>query len=368
MKIKIKFIGIFTLGLFLFLFYMSFIIILFLELLLPMIGLTDNVVAVMIVFFTTFLTGGMFFSIWFIQPIILMLGLINKLSCGDYNEQEVWDMIRNKKGDIKRKYWIYKELITDFDALTEQLKQAETERIHLEKAKQDWVRGISHDIKTPLSYVVGYSSLLLSPDHSWEPSEQQNFLLQINQKGKYIETLIDNLNLSFRLEDKTNPIPLQMKCFNLIPFMEKLIADMLNEDSSMSQSLSLETIDSQLDIEIDEGLLYRAVINLISNAMRHNPDGTDIKVQIKRSKEGYIDISVCDNGIGMSQETIKSLFDKYHDKRISGSGKIDYAGGLGLSIVKSIVEVHHGELLVNSKVNEGTTFIMHLPSRQATCD
>jgi signal transduction histidine kinase len=210
---------------------------------------------------------------------------------------------------------------------------------------------------------VGYSSLLLSPDHSWESTEQQNFLYQIHQKGQYIESLINSMNLSFRLEDNAHPMPLQIHNFDLVPFMENLMADMLNQEPDKIFVLSLESIDAHLDIEADDKLLYRAIANLIGNAMQHNPAGTNIKIKIKRSGQG-VDILVCDNGVGMSQETIGTLFEKYHDNQNPQNGKIDYASGLGLSIVKSIVDAHHGELLIYSKENAETVFTIHIPTEQ----
>ena len=119
-----------------------------------------------------------------------------------------------------------------------------------------------------------------------------------------------------------------------------------------------------MNIEADEQLLYRAVTNLISNALRHNPAGTDIKVKIKRDIQENVYIAVCNNGIGMPKEMIDTLFGKYYDHHTAPKGKKDYVGGLGLSIVKSIIDAHNGKILVESKKNEGTTFIIHLPIEQ----
>ena len=355
MKLKIKFIGFFTLGLILFLFYMTLMMVFSLEVIMPWMELTDNVVAFIVLFLFTFFSGGIFFSIWFVQPILSMMKCISELSCGNYNQSRNYT-------SLKKRHWLYIELMADLDELSVKLQQAEIERQNLEHAKQNWVRGISHDIKTPLSYIVGYSSLLLSPDHSWESTEQQNFLSQIHQKGQYIESLINSMNLSFRLEDNVHPIPLQIHNFDLIPFMENLMADMLNQEPSKKFAISFESMDAHLDIEADDKLLYRAIANLIGNAMQHNPAGADIKIKIKQSGQG-VDILVCDNGVGMSQEAIDTLFDKYHDNQNTQNGKIDYASGLGLSIVKSIVDANHGELLVYSKENVETIFTIRFPAK-----
>lgn len=364
MKIKFRFISFFTFGLILFLLYITLIIVLLLEIFLPWAGIPDNALAFAMVFAAAFVSGGGLFSFWFVRPILSMMKVIGAMSVGNYHEPELLDKTKKKNGKLRKRYWLYKELIVDIENLAGQLMQAEIERDKLEQAKQDWVRGISHDIKTPLSYVVGYSALLLSPDHEWTAEEQQTFLSQIQEKGKYIEGLINNLNLSFRLEDNTKPLPLQISSFDLIVFMEKLVADMLNQQSKIEYPISIETLDSYMNMEADEQLLYRAITNLLNNAMRHNPAGTEIKVVIRRNRQEGVSILLSDNGTGMPPEVLDTLFEKYHDSDIVKKGKRDYTGGLGLSIVKSIIDAHNGEIFVESKVNEGTTFTIHLPMEQ----
>lgn len=361
MKIKFKFIVFFTLGLVLFFLYISLMVIFLLEVVLPWVGMQENTVAFSVVFIASFISGGFFLSTYFVQPIVSMMMLIGEISSGNYNHQKLWNKIKKKNGQLKSRYWLYKELLSTLDLLAAQLKQSEIERIKLEQAKQDWVRGISHDIKTPLSYIVGYSSLLLSPDHNWEAEEQQSFLSHIYQKGIYIESLINSMNLSFRLNDSTKPLPLRIASFDLIALMEKLVADLLNKEAGNQHSLSLQALDAHLNINADEQLLYRAFSNLISNAIRHNPAGTDIIVEVKRSKNAGVTILVQDNGVGMSQEKMDTLFANYHNNSIESESKRDYMGGLGLSIVKNIVDAHNGKLLVESKVNKGTVFTVDLP-------
>lgn len=358
MRATVRFVAFITAGLFAYIFWMTGFIVLFLEAILPHFKLTDNqtAAAVWTAMVCSAISGGVLFSYWFVKPIAAMMRLIGDISAGNYNRQDAFQKIYKKSGKLKLTYWLYKELVSDVHLLAAQLKQAESEREKLEQAKQDWVRGISHDIKTPLSYVVGYSSLLTS-SHDWSEEERQNFLSQIYHKGKYIEKLINNLNLSFRLEDNSKPLPLQISAFDLISFIKNLAADLLNQQPGADYPISVQTLDVHLNIEADEQLLYRAFANLIGNAVIYNPTGTEIKISIKRDEQTGVNITVCDNGVGMSQETIDNLFTKYGDT----NGKKDYAGGLGLSIVKSIVEAHQGKIFAESKESEGMSFIIHLP-------
>ncbi len=364
MKIKIKFISFFSLGLLLFLVYMSLVMMFSFDVILPALNLTDNTLAFLIVFIASFLSGGIFFSNYFVQPIISMISLIGELSLGNLSPCKTWHTFRKSNGKLKSKYWLYQELISHLELLADRLNQSEQERQKLEEAKQNWIRGISHDLKTPLSYIIGYSSLLLSPDHEWTKEEHQHFLSHIHDKGTYIETLIHNLNLSFRLNDSSKPIPLQLSSFDLIDLLEKLIAYLLNQDTEETYSISLHALDDHLLIEADEHLLYRMLLNLISNSIQHNPPQTEITVEVKRSTDNHIGIVVKDNGLGMSQEKLSHLFESYYSHNASGTYKHDYVSGLGMSIVKSIIEVHQGTLQVESTLNVGTTFMIALPLTQ----
>lgn len=361
MKIKVRFIGFFTLGLMLFLLYLTMIVVFLLEVFLPFLAITDNAPTFAAVFLAAFVSGGALFSFWFVRPITAMTSIISEISAGNFISQEM-RRLYDRNGGLKLRYRLYKELISDVDSLAEQLNQAETEREKLEQAKGDWVRGISHDLKTPLSYVVGYSALLLSQDHSWTQEEQKNFLSQIHQKGKYIESLINNMNLSFRLDDNTKPLPLQISAFDLIAFIENLAAEALNQQTDAEYPISVQSLDERLNIEADKQLLYRAVSNLIDNALRYNTAGTEITVIVKRNGKEGVNISVCDNGIGVPPETAENLFVKYS----SANGKKDYAGGLGLSIVKNIVEAHNGSVSVENGNGKGFTFHICLPLKQGS--
>ena len=128
MKLKMKLIVFFTLGLMLFLFYMTLMMIFSLKVIMPWMGLTDNVVAFVVLFLFTFLSGGIFFSIWFVRPIVSMMTFIRELSCGNYNQQ-------GNNSIIEKRHWLYKELMADLNVLAVKLQQAEIERQKLEQAE-----------------------------------------------------------------------------------------------------------------------------------------------------------------------------------------------------------------------------------------
>jgi signal transduction histidine kinase len=363
MRIKLRFFGFIAVGLFAYFFWMTGFVLLFSEVILPRTATSDDfttaVVWICIVF--SALSGAVFLSYWFVKPIAAMLRMIRDISAGRFNRQVALRKIYKKSQKLKARYWLYRELVSDVGSLAEQLEQADAEREKLEQAKRDWVRGISHDIKTPLSYVVGYSSLLLSQDHDWSREEQREFLNQIYEKGKYIESLVNNLNLSFRLEDHANPLPLNMTVFDLRPFLEKLVADLRGRSTDKSRSVALHIAERHLAIEADNQLLYRAIFNLVDNAISHNPAGTEVQIEVKRDGKDFVCISVRDNGVGMPQDVTESLFGKHDTPKTAASGKKDYAGGLGLSIVKSIVEAHNGHVSAHGNEGAGVAVAVRLP-------
>ncbi len=354
MKIKIKFTLFFFIGLLFFIFYSGLVMLFFFDLFLPLfrVGSNDNLNVFLIVFTFALLSGGMLFSRFFIHPLVFILSITNRLSEGKYDISAMEETLYNKRGKLKKKYILYSEAIDSLNSLSTALLTAKDEHRKLEKAKKDWISGISHDIKTPLSYIVGYSALLSNKDYSFEENEIQNYLAQINTKGKYLENLVEDLNLSFMLTDGEARPPFLITDFDLIRFLREVIADVASIPYADGFYFSFDADQSGIQISADKKLLYRAFQNILQNAVRHNPTGTHIDICVKSSPEGIV-ISISDNGIGFSKEDAAKIFDRY-SKAAEGSG-------LGLSIVKEIIKAHNGNIYAKSQPDIGSTFYVSLP-------
>lgn len=354
-KLYFRFIAYFTVGLFIFLVYFVTLFMLLTQLIYsesaskPLYVINSSIdyfPSILIIAFC-FITGGILFCLFLVRPLYLIIGSISKLSKGDYI---IAEKAFTKNGKLKWCHFMYKEVIVNIKALGNKLQETEIEREKLEMAKTDWLAGVSHDLKTPLSYINGYSSLMLNKNHNFSEEERMTFLNNIYKKGVYIEKLIDDLSLTFFI-DSSGKIQLKHTQVEMVAFLQKLIADVANNPKSENQIFEFHTDLRRLHLVIDEMLMYRAIYNLLINCVEHNPDGTEINVVLKQTSKGTC-IDITDNGIGMDVEMTSDIFDKYYSsKNHHTQGK-----GLGLFISMQIIDAHEGSISVSSTIGKGTSF------------
>ena len=294
---------------------------------------------------------------WYVgKPVYYMIRWIQHLAYGDYHppvqRKEIYSRKTNK---LKGSYRVYKELIDHLQTLTQTLKKNDRERRKMDRMKKEWMAGVSHDLKTPLTYITGYSTMLLSNRYHWSEEEQKEFLMEIQGKAEHMNELIQDLNLSFRLEGSN--YPLEMEKGDVVELVRRTVADVASAPWANGYSLSFETVESRLHMRVDAKLFKRALRNLLVNSVTHNPKGTRIRVTLQKLKE--IRISIEDNGKGMDEETVDHLFQKYY--RGTSTDAIAEGTGLGMAVAQQLISAHNGHIQVKSRVNEGTTMHIVLP-------
>lgn len=290
------------------------------------------------------------------KPLYYIIGWINRLAGGIYVEPEKHQKIYSRNGTkLKRPYRLFKELFTQLHTLSDVLENNKQERSRLDEMKKEWIAGISHDLKTPLTYIKGYSSMLLSSQYDWTEEEKIKFLMEIEQKANHMEELIGDLNLSFRLDEQQ--LPLNREPTDLIEFVRRILVDVTNDPRAAGYHLFLETNESHIQTLLDVKLLQRALHNLILNAILHNPVGTSVKVHILQNS--HLHIVIEDDGIGMDEATIDRLFNKYY--RGTSTDILSEGTGLGMAIAKQLIIAHGGDIEVTSRVDEGTSISVKLP-------
>jgi signal transduction histidine kinase len=259
-------------------------------------------------------------------------------------------------GQLKQTYKVYDDVIADLHKLTDTLKSSDLERKKLEKSREEWMTGISHDLKTPISVVKGYATLLANKDYRWSSKEIREFSSIIHGRMDYMERLVEDFNLTFQL--KNDALPMKLELCNLVELVRQAIVDVANDPQVENQyEFSYEPTFEAIYRKVDPKLFKRAMINLISNAVKHNSPGTIIRISIqkKNNNQGVslIHIIVQDNGIGMDEVTIKNLFNRYY----IGSDSPERKGstGLGMTISNEIIQAHGGKIEVYSILDEGTT-------------
>ena len=227
-----------------------------------------------------------------------------------------------------------------------------------EKAKTTFVSVVSHELKTPISLIKSYASTLNRGDVEWEPDVVHDGLQVIEEEADRLSSLVDNLL-------DVNRVQFGTLTLRLAPVDLRELAVRLCENFSIqTQEHTLETQfphDFPL-IEADEQRLQQVLANLISNAIKYSPDGGLIEVSGETLSDA-VTISVRDNGIGIPLHEQEAIFDHFY--RVDNDLARETQGaGLGLYIVRSIVEAHGGHIAVMSTLGQGATFRFTLPLSQ----
>ncbi|QEY89792.1 sensor histidine kinase [Bacillus amyloliquefaciens] len=144
-------------------------------------------------------------------PLLFIVSWIENLSKEKYEEPYDWKFHSSKYRHNKSGYKTYQELMQALSELTSTLQRNKAERELLEKTREEWMAGVSHDLKTPLSVIKGYTVLLSSNEYEWENQQVRDFSLIMEERVEYMEKLIEDFNLTFQLKNESLPIHLEEK-------------------------------------------------------------------------------------------------------------------------------------------------------------
>ena len=222
------------------------------------------------------------------------------------------------------------------------------------QARANWISGVSHDIRTPLSMIMGYAGRIATDTAASGNIRQEAEIIRA-QSAK-IKDLVQDLNLVSQLEYEMQP--LHKEPVRLSKLLRSYAADLLNagigEKHSIEVEISPETETAVIDC--DARLISRAIGNLVQNSINHNPQGCDISLSLVCSSEN-VSITVADNGVGMSAEKLRELEEKPHYME-STDERLDLRHGLGLLLVRQIVEAHDGIMKIESTPQSGYNAIL----------
>ncbi|KEP28150.1 HAMP domain-containing sensor histidine kinase [Bacillus zhangzhouensis] len=262
---------------------------------------------------------------------------------------------KNKKGRIKREYRLFEDILKTMDQLTNTLKENEANRRKIQTTREEWIAGLSHDLKTPLSTIYGYGLMLESNQYQWSKEEVMEMGQVIREKSEYMSTLIEDLNLTYRL--KNGALPINRKPVVLGEFLASIIDEFSRSSFSEDFPSSFEDQTDGVMFEIDKAWFRRVIENLLANAVKHNQKGTHITATLSETNK-EVRIEMKDNGCGMEQETVDHLFNRYY--RGTNTNDPTNGTGLGLAIAKELVLLHDGDIQVESELGEGTTIVIVL--------
>lgn len=226
--------------------------------------------------------------------------------------------------------------------------------------RANWISGVSHDIRTPLSMIMGYAERIAQDETASQSVVEQAEI--VRKQSIKIKELVQDLNLVSQLEYEMQP--LHKEQVRLSKLIRSYIAELLNTGVYDAYTLNIEIApDAETAVlECDARLISRAINNLVQNSIKHNPQGCEIRLALKKEETSLM-ITVADNGVGMSPEKIQELEEKPHYMESMDEG-LDLRHGLGLLIVREIVTAHRGILTLESVLPHGCKVTLIIPNNQ----
>ena len=236
------------------------------------------------------------------------------------------------------------------------------------RAKSTFLFNMSHDIRTPMNAIIGYADL--ASRHSDDPAKLKNYMENIQVCGQNLLMLLNNVLDLARIEnDKTE---MEYSVSDVDKDFRNCIAMFRNQADSKGQTLTVTAHLLHPYVYVDIPHLTEVCTNLVSNAVKYTGAGGTIRCDVTQKpgeKEGWCDtvVTVADNGIGMSQEFQKHIFEPFERERTSTISKVE-GSGIGMGIVKKLVGLMGGTVAVESKIGVGSKFTVTIPCRIASED
>jgi two-component system phosphate regulon sensor histidine kinase PhoR len=233
-----------------------------------------------------------------------------------------------------------------------------TREKEIAEMKSDFVSNVSHELRTPLSSIKAYMEMLVDGEAQDEDTRKQFYNI-IQGETNRLSRLIDNILSISRIE--TGVVKLHREAFAL----QHLLADVIDIMQPQAQAKQIELVDQDFpvycEVHADRDMVMQAVLNLIGNAIKYTPEGGQVRLSLERDDQaGMAVVGVSDTGKGIPDDALPHLFDKFY--RVADHKKMAKGTGLGLNLVKHVVEtVHGGEVGVTSELNKGSTFMFTLP-------
>ena len=248
----------------------------------------------------------------------------------------------------------FDELAEDFNQMSQSLKESHEEIERQEERRRQFMADASHEMRTPLTTING---LLEGLEYHAIPENQRDNAIRLmkNETNRLIRLVNENLDYE---KIRTNQISMVIKKFDATKTMTNLLTQLESKAEVANDRLILETEES-IDVYADYDRFVQIMVNILQNAIQFTQDG-EIRVRIEK---GYLEtiIEISDTGIGMSEEQVKNIWDRYYKVDPSRKNRQFGESGLGLSIVEQLVRLHKGKIEVDSELGQGTTFKVTFP-------
>jgi len=276
-----------------------------------------------------------------LEPVDILKDAVEEVAAGNYDIQV------SCKGANE-----ITSLFESFNTMTKRLKESEELKIKYEMNRKELIANISHDLKTPITSINGYIDGIVDGVAN-SPEKLDKYMCIIQQNSRYMNQLIDDLNLYSKLDFKK--FEFNFQSVNYVNYIEDLYNEVKLEmdEQKVKVNLAINTVN-QVNIDIDGQHIARAIRNIIANSLKYN-DKAIARVEFELVEEqGTIKLCISDNGPGIPQDKLNHIFDRFYRADEARNSTIG-GSGLGLAITKEIINAHNGDITAISKNGEGTT-------------
>ena len=268
----------------------------------------------------------------FLRPIAVLQRAMNEVKNGNFNIRI--DNIYEHEAKI---------LIDNFNLMVGELRKSET-------LKNDFISNVSHEFKTPLSSIQGYATLL--QDETLSKEDKDKYTKYIIDSTQRLNVLVSNILKMSKIDNQK--IVIEQEVFELDEQIREVVLSLEKEWTNKSIELDIDL--EEVSIKTDKTLLSHVWSNIISNAIKFSYDNSKIEIKLKVIDD-KIKVTIKDYGIGIEEDKLPYIFNKFYQGDTSHSKE---GNGLGLALVKGILDLINGEVEVKSEVNKGTEFIVTL--------
>ncbi|MEO4052700.1 HAMP domain-containing sensor histidine kinase [Solibacillus sp. CAU 1738] len=266
-----------------------------------------------------------------------VISALRKISSGDFNVY--LDIKMNERNE-------FTELVDQFNHMVKQLQQ-------MEDMRQEFISNVSHEIQSPLTSIIGFAQALQNNQLSKE--QHQRYLNIIETECRRLSKLSDNLMKLTSLESENHTF--EKKNY---PLDQQLRAIILACEPHWDQkNIEFDIHLEKITLLADEDLMSQVWTNLIHNCIKFTPEHGKITIQLEKKVHKAV-VTISDTGIGISKADQPHIFERFYKADVARV-RSNSGSGLGLSIVKKIVEMHNGTIIVQSEMGKGTTFIITIP-------
>lgn len=302
-------------------------------------SIRQKVYTLMAVMLFAVIIAALFISHNITKPIGEMLTVIRKMSDGHLDKRV--DYNTHSKNEIA-------QLAMAYNNMADKLEK-------VEQTRQTFVSNVSHELKTPLSSIKVLSESILLENEV--PKEMYvEFMQDINNEVDRLTVIINDLLTLVKLDQKEIPINFEETDINAL--LEEIVKRLTPIAAKKNITVKLNNVKSVM-AEVDKVKFTLAISNLVDNGIKYNSDGGEVNITVDADHQNMF-ITVADTGIGIAEESIGKIFERFY--RVDNARDRETGGtGLGLSITHSTILMHNGSIRVNSKENEGTTFVVRIP-------